>query len=262
MVSWGIARMWRAFPRERVDPKSSAPQLCTRGRRLVPGPATADGYVVVGIDHTYEAAAVTFPDGRMTDCLVCRMFESGGATPAEVAVGRAADVSFVLDELTSRTTPWRAGRAMIDARRVAMAGHSIGGASAATTMAVDRRVDAGVNMDGTFFAPIAGLGRPFLMLGAEEHGEPGNDTTWDETWGNLEGWRRWISVDDTTHSSFTDYAVLGDQAGLPLQAMAGLRSAEITRNHVAAFVDRHLRHRQAPLLHGPSTVYPEVRFWP
>ncbi|HLL64447.1 MAG TPA: hydrolase [Micromonosporaceae bacterium] len=220
------------------------------------------GYVVVGVDHTYEAAAVTFPDGRITDCLVCRMFEAGDAAPADVAIGRAADVSFVLDELTSRNTPWRAGRTMIDARRIAMAGHSLGGASAATTMVADHRVDAGVNMDGTFFAPVTRLDRPFLMLGAEGHGEPGNDRTWDETWSRLAGWRRWISVDGTTHSSFTDYGVLGDQVAMPLQPMAGLRSAEITRSHVAAFVDRHLRHRPAPLLHEPSTRYPEVRFWP
>lgn len=220
------------------------------------------GYVVVGIDHTYEAAAVTFPDGRITDCLVCRLFDSGDAAPADVAVGRAADVSFVLDELTGRAPPWRAGRAMIDPRRIAMAGHSLGGASAATTMTVDRRVDAGVNMDGTFFTPVDGLDRPFLMLGAEGHGEPGNDASWDRTWGTLTGWRRWISVKGTTHSSFTDYGVLGHQVDLPLQELPGLRSAEVTRTYVAAFVDRHLRHRPAPLLRGPSARFPEVQFWP
>ncbi len=26
------------------------------------------GYLVLGIDHTYEASAVTFPDGRITEC--------------------------------------------------------------------------------------------------------------------------------------------------------------------------------------------------
>ena len=29
------------------------------------------GYVVAGVDHTYEARAVEFPDGRVAGCLLC-----------------------------------------------------------------------------------------------------------------------------------------------------------------------------------------------
>lgn len=39
-----------------------------------------------------------------------------------------------------------------------MAGHSIGGASAATTMAGDQRVRAGANMDGSFMEPFPAEG--------------------------------------------------------------------------------------------------------
>ena len=188
--------------------------------------------------------------------------------------GRAADLSFVLDELTGRrragVAPSEAAAAVvtrtgvrIDRRRVAVVGHSIGGSSAAETMLRDRRVDAGINMDGTFFPPVTtGLNRPFLMLGAERHGEPGTDLSWDVTWQHLTGWRRWLTVTGTTHSSFTDYSVLGDQVGLPLQPLAGTRCADITRRYVAAFVDTHLRHRTSPLLDGPSSRYPEVVFHP
>jgi predicted dienelactone hydrolase len=35
------------------------------------------GYVVAGVDHTFEAAAVTFPDGRITECPVCTLLEEG-----------------------------------------------------------------------------------------------------------------------------------------------------------------------------------------
>ncbi|MEV1289045.1 hydrolase [Micromonospora sp. NPDC049679] len=232
------------------------------------------GYVVAGVDHTYEAAAVTFPDDRLIQCLVCTLLDEERVKPTDVTRGRAADISFVLDEVTGRHligAPRPAGplaavtRAgiRIDRDRIAMAGHSIGGASAAETMLRDSRVDAGVNMDGTFFPPITtDLKRPFLMLGAEGHGEPGVDQTWDVTWEHLTGSRLWITVTGTTHSSFTDYAVLGDQVGLPLQPLSGERCAEITRQYVAAFVDRHLRHRPSPLLNGPSARYPEVVFRP
>ncbi|GAA2639804.1 hypothetical protein [Paractinoplanes durhamensis] len=38
----------------------------------------------------------------------------------------------------------------------------------------------------------------------------------------------------------------------------GARCAEITRAYVAAFLDRTLRHRPAPLMNGPSAAYPDV----
>ncbi|WP_033346296.1 alpha/beta hydrolase family protein [Catenuloplanes japonicus] len=215
------------------------------------------GYLVVGVDHTYEAAAITFPDGRVTTCDVCALLEGDTVRPAQITEGRAADVSFVLDELSSR----RDVRA--DWSRVAMAGHSIGGSSAAETMLRDRRVDAGVNIDGTFFPPVSrALDRPFLMLGAENHGEPGNDASWDATYPHLTGWKRWITVAGTTHSSLTDYGILSDRVDVPLQTLDGDRCAEIAADYVAEFVGRHLKGRPAPLLRGPDAAHPEVLFWP
>jgi predicted dienelactone hydrolase len=205
------------------------------------------GYIVAGIDHTYEAAAVTFPDGRITGCLICRT-----ADGEAVSASRARDVSFVLDALHGTYNP----------HSVAMVGHSMGGSATASTMLTDRRVDVGVNIDGTFHpaVPDNGLGRPFLMLGAEQHGTPGDDDSWTDTWANLTGWRRWLAVTGTDHLSFTDYAPLGDQAGTPIQPLPGVRCLEITRRYVAAVVDRHLRFRFNPLLVGPSPRYSEVVF--
>jgi len=205
------------------------------------------GYLVAGIDHTYEAAAITFPDGRITGCLACRT-----ADGEAVSASRARDVSFVLDTLRGSYNP----------HAVAMVGHSIGGSATASTMLADHRIDVGVNMDGTFFPPVpeSGLQRPFLMLGAEQHGTPGNDHTWTGTWPNLTGWRRWLTVTGTDHLSFTDYAPLGDQIGVPIQPLPGARCLQITRTYVNAVLDRHLRSRISPLLAGSSPRYPEVIF--
>ena len=210
------------------------------------------GFVVAGVDHTYEAAAITFPGGRVTSCLVCTMLHDLTVTPERITASRAEDLSFVLDQLVGHAY---AG-VRVDPRRVAVAGHSIGGASAAAVMLRDRRFAAGVNLDGTFFPPVnTALRRPFLMVEAQSHGA---DATWDTTWAHLAGWRRWLNVAGLTHGSFTDYAVLGDQVGRPVQTATGVRSAEITRTYVAAFLDRQLRHRRTPLLDGPSIAFPEV----
>ncbi|MEW2403295.1 alpha/beta hydrolase [Streptomyces sp. NPDC046862] len=215
------------------------------------------GYVVAAVDHAYESVGTTFPGNRLLTCVACDKVAEAGYEA--VPRGRAQDVSFVLDRLTARSPAWRhAG--MIDPARIGMAGHSIGGASAASTMVGDRRVRAGVNLDGRFFDPVpaGGIGgRPFMVLGTESE-----DTAWAQDWPNLDGWKRWLKVAGSGHFTFTDIPVLADQLGLlpPEEPLSGDRSQKITRRYVTAFFDLHLKGVDRPLLDGPSSQYPEVRF--
>ncbi|TRV75580.1 alpha/beta hydrolase [Streptomyces sp. 130] len=225
------------------------------------------GYVVAAVDHAHESVATVFPGGRVLPCAACDYVErAGDAGLAEVARNRARDVSFLLDRLTGGH-PVRRYASMIDRRHVGMAGHSIGGDSAASAMAADRRVRAGVNMDGTFFDPVpaAGLGgRPFMMLGTEaDHASGGTfDTTWDRDWARLDGWKRWLTVAGAGHFTFTDLPLLAAQLGIadPSAPLPADRSGDITRDYVAAFFDLHLKGLPQPLLAGPTPGNPEVTF--
>ncbi|MFJ8754796.1 alpha/beta hydrolase family protein [Streptomyces sp. NPDC102441] len=230
------------------------------------------GYVVASVDHAYESTGTSFPGGRVLTCAACDAADAAPDEEAErevlktVSTGRAADLSFVLDRLTGPRPAWENSR-MIDRRRVAAAGHSIGGSAAASTMLTDSRVDAGVNMDGTFFEPIPASGldeRPFLMLGTDAGHYPGSlDTSWNKGWQHLDGWKRWLTVKDSGHFTFTDLPALGEQLGLPVDPeapLSGTRSTEITRDYVAAFLDLHLKDRPQPLLDGPTPDNPEVVF--
>ncbi|MGW4662166.1 alpha/beta hydrolase family protein [Streptosporangium sandarakinum] len=229
------------------------------------------GYVVALVDHAYESFGTTFPDGRTLTCVACETVEGEPTDAAEkellarAATGRAADLSFVLDALTGRRPVWKRS-GMIDTRRIGAVGHSLGGNAAASLMAGDRRVRAGVDMDGTFFAPVpdSGLGgRPFMMLGTAAGHSPGSeDTSWARDWVRLDGWKRWLTVKDTGHFSFIDIPVLGEQLGVtdPGAPLPGSRSAKITTSYVGAFFDWHLRGKAQPLLDGPSPADPEVTF--
>nr|WP_152992274.1 alpha/beta hydrolase [Nonomuraea pusilla] len=212
------------------------------------------GYVVAGIDHVHESYGTTLPGGRFARCVACKELEADPMTGgAKVVRGRQADVSFVLDRLLGRHPVWKGAR-LIDPSRVGMAGHSIGGASTSWTMVKDRRVRAGVNMDGTSFVPVPeqGLKRPFMLMGAGDEHEPGGkDTTWGRDWARMTGWKRWITLEGGDHGSFTDYAMMTKQSA---------RELEVTRAYVAAFMDRHLRGDDEQLLDGPSETYPEVKF--
>ncbi|MED7931210.1 alpha/beta hydrolase [Nonomuraea sp. LP-02] len=232
------------------------------------------GYVVALVDHAYESFGTTFPGGRTLTCVACETVESAPSDEAEkellakAALNRAADLSFVIDRLTrsARSVPvWKHSQ-LIDPGRVGAAGHSLGGNAAARVMATDRRVRAGVNLDGSFFAPVpaAGLGgRPFLMLGTEAQHVPGSaDATWSRDWRRLDGWKRWLTVAGSGHFTFIDLPILGGQAGItdPAAPLSGKRSGEITTAYVGAFFDQHLHGEQQPLLDGPSAANPEVTF--
>ncbi len=220
------------------------------------------GYVVVTVDHTYDAQLVEFPDGRI----------AARAVPPDTDIARAlavrvADSRFVLDRLTRTVLPHGI---TVDPARIGMLGHSLGGAAAADTMRADRRVRAGINMDGTFAGPVLGTGldRPFLMLGAEpDPAEP--DESWNRMWAGLRGPRHWLELRGARHLSFTDFQVLWPQAGVPAADSAraigtidGGRSVAVQRAYVRAFLDRYLRHRDGRLLAGPSPRHPEMLFRP
>jgi dienelactone hydrolase len=214
----------------------------------------SNGYVVAGIDHTYENFAMTFPDGRVVTCAACERPDIADFEQA-VVESRAVDVSFVLDELTGARPKWQGG-ALIDPSRIAMAGMSLGGASVGETMLADPRVRAGVNLDGRMFKDLSesGLSRPFMFFGVE-----GAEESWDRNWPHLTGWKRWLTVAGSIHPSFTDYDMLTQQIGVDFGSdLAGTRSVEITRRYVRAFFDLHLRGKPQPQLDRPSARYPEV----
>jgi dienelactone hydrolase len=221
------------------------------------------GYVAAGIDHTYESVGTEFPDGRVTTCLAR---EAPRRDRDELVMeGRAADVRFVLGELTGAHPPWP-GAGLIDESRIGMAGHSMGGAAAIAAMLADPRVRAGIDLDGRTSAPIPGHGlpRPFLFLGKQANYTPGRGgavTTWERDWKLLTGWKRWLVVAGAVHASFTDLALLAEHLGVDTEAdIRGARSLDITRSYVRAFFDQHLRGSAQTLLERPSPRYPEVTF--
>jgi predicted dienelactone hydrolase len=238
------------------------------------------GYIVVTIDHTHDASAVEFPDGRVETRAIPDTPEAGEQA---VAV-RVADTRFVLDTLSAlnaganpdaehRRLPFGI-RGALRMSSVAMFGHSFGGATAAAAMLEDQRIMAGVNLDGTFFGPVvnAGLDRPFLLVSSHGGGRD-NDVSWAKFWANLRGWRLNLQLTDSAHNSFSDLQALVPQAAGVLsfppdtvQQFIGTidpdRSITNQRAYLTAFFDMHLRHRGGHLLDRPSPRFPEMQFIP
>ncbi|MGC4943717.1 alpha/beta hydrolase family protein [Kribbella sp. DT2] len=248
------------------------------------------GYVVVTMDHTGEAP-VLFPDGRV-EPMVVPVEELKKATSV-----RVADTRFVLDQLRKlasgsnpdaehRKLPFGL-RGALDLRHTGMLGYSLGGLTAAETMLADRRIDAGVDMDGTLQygfpdgelieSAKRGLDRPFLLFGGQTHthlsqpGAPMNDVSWTTFWKNQRGWKLDLNLPGGTHGSFADYQFsapgLARSAGVPDEAVEGLlgtvdpvRSVAAQRAYVGAYFDQFLKGRPQPLLRKESPRHPDVKF--
>ncbi|WP_256107178.1 lipase [Streptomyces sp. ODS05-4] len=247
------------------------------------------GYVVVAVDHTHESSPVEFPGGRVVPGT--RPEPGTGTDGARKAVDtRVRDIRFVLDQLAElragrnpdaarRPLPDGLGR-VLDLDRVGMFGHSAGGITAAETMRVDHRVDAGVNLDGTLqysptdFLPVAreGLDRPFMLMGKETQTHL-DKPSWQSFWDLSTGWKRDFSLVRAGHFSYTDAQTFVPAVDAALDVPAGLReqyvgtvdperSTSAQRAYLTAFFDRHLRDRPRPLLDGPSPSHPDIRFVP
>ncbi|HEX5203737.1 MAG TPA: acetylhydrolase [Actinoplanes sp.] len=233
------------------------------------------GYIVVTVDHTYDAFS-QFPDGRVI---------VPGEGPVMLPPDFADDVGFVLDQLEvvarghnpdidHRPLPAGLGAAL-DLKRIGMFGHSKGGTATALLMDRDRRVRAGLILDGPMESnppPLADLDRPvMLMTAAFTRAEAPPVAAF---WSHLHGWRLNIQVEGALHPSYTDYQVLITElapiVGLSTEDVQGWigtldpgRAVQIQRAYPLAFFDLHLRgRRDGHLLDGPSRVFPEVKFLP
>jgi predicted dienelactone hydrolase len=239
------------------------------------------GYVVVTMDDTNDSPEVEFPGGR----LVVGTFESN--TPAEALEAqqiRAADARFTLDELTrlnnggnpdAEHAPLPTGLAgSLDLSRVGMFGWSLGGAASAQAMHDDPRIKAAINMDGTFWGPLAqeGVNRPFLLLTGSEHTEQ-NDPSLASFLTASTGPKLHLALANSQHPTFSDFEELvpelapalgltPDQVAATVGTIGPKTAVTDERAYIRAFFDQYLRNRDNHLLDGPSPRFPDISFEP
>ncbi|MGW7351773.1 alpha/beta hydrolase family protein [Streptomyces sp. NPDC054784] len=255
------------------------------------------GYVVVTLDHTYESPAVQFPDGsvRGNEPMLAEFEEAqrNGTVPAlleKVLRVRVDDLRFVLDACeravrqgggAPRTdSPLARLAPVMDLSRVGALGQSAGGTTAAQGMYEDRRLRAGINLDGTLeynqepngtnLMPVArhGLDRPFLLMG-RDGSDHTTEPSWRAFWSHTRGWHRDLTLRRGKHQSYADLEALLPQTGVPREVLEDAvgtvdpaRAVAAVRAYTTSFFDRWLLGRDDGLLDGPSPRHPDVAFVP
>ncbi|KAE8376961.1 Alpha/Beta hydrolase protein [Aspergillus bertholletiae] len=224
------------------------------------------GVVVVAVDHPYDASSVDFPDAS-----VIYSANLSSADPLTLNT-RVEDVIFTLDQLheNPQLVPSQfTGTLELD--KVAIVGHSFGGATAAAAMLNEARFAGGLNLDGALWGPVLerGLDRPFINFGQVNLPQEGNDS-WQKIWPRLRGFRRQIQLADSVHLTFTDFPLIRDAAGWPVKAkqatsgllgsLSGLRVRAILTEYIAVSARYFITGEKSRLLDGPSDLYPEVKY--
>ena len=259
------------------------------------------GYIVVGVNHTYETTVTAFDDGRivaLNPAAVAGALGPQTGSHDEVFRARAAvcehkaiDLAFVADQL-ERSDPTSHVGGRVDADRIGALGHSFGGVAALEWCRRDPRCRAAINLDGAIWTDVAtaGLERPALQVLADHHEFDVSaedavkmgmapDTEWFEAekaitfggWRSLHERAKWgytVRIAGASHLSFMDVPFLPVQDGAAVTSMlAGTtidpaRMWRITSDVVLAFFAKHLDGQSAPLLDGPNPTYPELTFGP
>ncbi|MBD2019899.1 hypothetical protein H6F43_06820 [Leptolyngbya sp. FACHB-36] len=236
----------------------------------------SQGYVVIGVNPTYEAPAL-FPGGRILTQSTVFDFKSASKdtefrTFNQATTIRAKDVSFVLNELQrlNRKDPQNLLTGRLNLSRVGIIGHSLGANTAIEAMRIDRRIKAAISMDCGEYGELFNkeskqrLDRPVMVMSREKQ----------EVWSQLlyervrsDAYK--LRIKGSVHVTFIDiglvsllFAANSPGAELPIKKELGtikpLRAATIINDYTLAFFDQYLKNKSQPLLRKASPSYPEV----
>lgn len=226
------------------------------------------GYLVVSLDHPYDADVVEFPGGTMVKGIDI----SDDALEAALAT-RVDDIAFVHQQLgnqsvSSALIPGYGDGCRKSHTKTAIIGHSLGGAAAAAAMLRLPFIRGGINLDGSLFGSVlsTGLSRPFLFVGHDNKTQE-TDPSWKATWPNLTGWKKELEVKGAAHYSFSDLPLITEtlslqghlpqEVGQQLGNIEGSRMMNLTVSYVTSFLDFVLKNKARGVLFR-GTDFPEV----
>jgi predicted dienelactone hydrolase len=194
------------------------------------------GFVVIGISH---------PAIR----------DSDKAEPYDVSQTLAWQLARVVEHIVHDKTTGSAMFARVDPMRIGAAGHSVGGSAAAQACAMEQRLRACMDLDGTIFGPVVhtGMTQPFFLI--KKRTAPGKNPQWSENraQGNLHedsvfaNTRRmhWLVVDHMDHMAFTDAGLdesrLNEARGVVGFHLPARKVHELTTRYVVDFFGTYLR---------------------
>ncbi|WP_189330064.1 alpha/beta hydrolase family protein [Actinoplanes ianthinogenes] len=222
------------------------------------------GYLVAGVDHPYDSAAVVLADGR-----TLRTRVAAGGNPGEDARrrtgwvdARAADLSFVLTRLGRLDTEPGPFTGRLDTSRAAATGHSIGGAAAMRAAERDPRFTAVINLDGGPDPDQGPLRQPVLALThpVEDRADADYVALVSAILERGTGPGYLLTVPGSAHLTFTDAPLYLPPVPALVGSSGRTESVRMTTATCAAFLDAGLRGRGGDLP-AVLSAYGDLHVW-
>ncbi|MCD7441159.1 alpha/beta fold hydrolase [Streptomyces lincolnensis] len=222
------------------------------------------GYLVAALDHPYDSAAVVLTDGRTirTRTTSTGDRDKDDQLAAEWTAVRAADLRFVLTQLDRMGRGEIAGppAGRLDTGRVAVGGHSMGGAAALQAARQDCRFDAVMDLDGYPHGPVSpSLHRPTLAL--TQAITPGTDPDYlprlTEALQHNTATSYRLTVPGAAHLTFMDGPLYLPPVPSTVGSLGRTGSPHVVAATTLAFLDTTLRHKPGDLA-GVLSAYGDL----
>jgi predicted dienelactone hydrolase len=241
------------------------------------------GYIVVSFDAPYRTVITAFPDGRVAIRAAGGDFDRmpSSSTTQHLATQLMnvwiADLKFVLDQLQELNANDPTGRfkGRFDMQNVGVAGHSLGGATAAQFCHEDSRCRAGIDIDGMPFGNVIqdGLHQPFFFLmsdhSREESGSESQmvERNIESIYDHVPEGKRWgMTIMGANHFTFSDQMFTKSPILMFFLRRAGVmgslekrRGLAITGACVYTFFDVYLKGAPAEEMNSLPSLYPELK---
>lgn len=235
----------------------------------------SNGFVVVGMQHTYGAVTTVFPDGTIAPNNPNALPKDDNDPNYEIVARKlvdqwAGDMSDTLDFLSIlvmdvRSSFW----GKLDLNRVGAYGHSTGGGGVIEFCGRDPRCKAVLGMD-PFMRPVSaevitnGITQPSFFMFSQfwaDDTESRNNQIFNEFYPKVKNSFGVITINGTKHYDFSDIPLLSPiapQLGLkgPLN---GKRVTEIVDSYLLAFFEMTLDGKSSTLFNDGFTDYSEVK---
>ena len=177
------------------------------------------GYIVFALDHSFDANLTIFPDGKIADYRSEITGHPDSVLIREKQINtRAFDVGFIIDQIreieTGMIDSKLSGR--LDLDRIALGGHSYGGATAILASHNHEIVKACVVLDG-WISPIPdkviseGINVPFLFMGRpswHDSDYPGNYERLADLITHSSNEKYDLRINQTLHLDYTDIPLM------------------------------------------------------
>ena len=236
------------------------------------------GYIVVGFDAPQRSFVIVRSDGRAIGRAPGNNVENANGNLDDPLVGKlhamwTADARFLvnrLQQLNADSSETLNGR--IDFDRVAMVGHSFGGATALQFCREDPRCRAAIDLDGIPFGSVVtdGLAKPAMFV-LSDHSREMSDPASRRVLAEIQGIydrlpkpRMYATIRTANHFSFSDQSLLNSQSATAMLRVIGFgaldarRGLAISNEYVRTFLDVTLNGTPTAALTQLSQRYPEV----